>query len=211
MCLFSRRVLLNFAATTMENKNEFTDALLMAALKLDSHDAFVEIFRMYYSDLVMFCGQFVDSREACEDIVQDVFVKLWEDRRRLEIRRSLKSYLTVLVQNRALDELRHSKVKAQYASGHHLHLLSLSPGEHLFYSDLNAAFDDALSKLPEPVRDTLLLSLHDKLSYPQIATRLGVSVRTVEARMSKALKYIRGSLSDFKAPVMAAAVLLNNV
>ena len=78
MCLFSRRVLLNFAATTMENKNEFTDALLMAALKLDSHDAFVEIFRMYYSDLVMFCGQFVDSREACEDIVQDVFVKLWE-------------------------------------------------------------------------------------------------------------------------------------
>ena len=196
MCLFSRRVLLNFAATTMENKNEFTDALLMAALKLDSHDAFVEIFRMYYSDLVMFCGQFVDSREACEDIVQDVFVKLWEDRRRLEIRRSLKSYLTVL---------------AQYASGHHLHLLSLSPGEHLFYSDLNAAFDDALSKLPEPVRDTLLLSLHDKLSYPQIATRLGVSVRTVEARMSKALKYIRGSLSDFKAPVMAAAVLLNNV
>lgn len=188
-----------------------TDTLLMAALKLDSHDAFVEIFRLYYSGLVMFCSQFIDDRDACEDIVQDVFVKIWEDRHRLEIRRSLKSYLTALVQNRALDELRRDKVKAHYATGNHVRILSLSPEEHLFYSELNDALDRAIDSLPPPVRDTLLLNLNERLSYPRIAAVLGVSVRTVESRMSKALKFIRESLKDYKASLVAAAIILNNI
>ncbi|MDE6270386.1 MAG: RNA polymerase sigma-70 factor, partial [Muribaculaceae bacterium] len=181
--------------------------LLIAALKLDSHEAFVRIFRIYYSNLVMFCGQFVDDRQACEDIVQDVFVRLWEERHKLEIKRSLRNYLTALVQNAALDLLRHNKVKANYASKQNLQILALSPEEHMFYSELNEALNNAVDELNPKLRETLVLSMNDRLTYPQIAVRLGVSVRTVESRMSKALRLIREQLRIYKLPLMAAAIL----
>lgn len=185
----------------------FTDAQLAAALKLDSHVAFVEIFRLYYPGLVMFCSQFTDDRSACEDIVQDVFLKLWEGRHSLEIRRSLKTYLTVLVQNRALDLLRRNKIRMQYASQSHMRLLSLSPEEHMFYSELSDALDKAIDTLPEAERTALVLSFRERLTYPQIAARLGVSVRTVEVRMSKALRSIRESLRRFNYPMFVAVAL----
>ncbi|MDE6540533.1 MAG: RNA polymerase sigma-70 factor [Muribaculaceae bacterium] len=195
----------------MAKEHPQTDIMLMAALKMDSHEAFVEIFRLYYTGLVAFCGQFIDDRDSCEDIVQDVFVKIWGERRQLEIRRSLKSYLTALVQNRALDELRHNKVKAHYATGNHARILSLSPEEHLFYSNLSEALDHAIEKLAAPVRETLRLNLYERQTYPQIAKTLGVSVRTVEARMSKALKHIRESLKDFRTPLLAAVPILEHI
>lgn len=183
-----------------------SENLLIAALKLDSHEAFVRIFRIYYTNLVMFCSQFVDDRHACEDIVQDVFVRLWEERHRLEIRRSLRNYLTAQVQNAALDLLRHNKVKALYASKQNLQILALSPEEHMFFSELNSALDNALESLSPKLRETIALSMNDRLTYPQIAARLGVSVRTVEARMSKALRLIREQLKIFKLPLIAAAI-----
>ncbi len=189
---------------SMAKEDKLTDNLLVAALKLDSHEAVVRIFRLYYSNLVLFCGQFIDDRQTCEDIVQDVFVKIWAERRYIDIRKSLKSYLTTLVQNRALDELRHTKVKSHYASGAHLHILSLSPEEHMFYSELNQALDRAIAGLSPAVRDTLALSMQERLTYPQIAARLNVSVRTVETRMSKALKFIRETLKEFKTPALIA-------
>lgn len=188
-----------------------TDSLLLAALRQDSHEAYFTIFRRYYAGLVVFCGQFIPDRYTCEDIVQDVMTKLWAERRELVIRRSLKSFLTALVQNRALDELRHNRVKSDYATGVHLQILSLSPEEHMFYSDLDNALREAMATLSEPVRATLSLRLNHNLSYPQIARRLGVSQRTVETRMSKALKIIRESLRHYRLPVLAGdAVLLNN-
>lgn len=175
-----------------------TDRLLVEAIRRDSQQALVEIFRIYYEDLVLFCGQFVAERAACEDIVQEVFIHLWENRKELRIRRSLKSYLTVLVQNRALDELRHDKVKARYASDVSLRLLELSPEEHLFYNELNNALNSVVDELEPTLRDTLLMSVRNHLTYPQIAAELGVSVRTVESRISRAMKIIRQSLNHFK-------------
>lgn len=183
-----------------------SENLLIAALKVNSHEAFVRIFRIYYANLVVFCSQFVDDRHACEDIVQDVFVRLWEERHKLEIRRSLRNYLTVQVQNAALNLLRHNKVKATYASKQNLQILALSPEEHMFFSELTEALDHAIGDLSPKLRETLVLSMNDRLTYPQIAVRLGVSVRTVEARMSKALRLIREQLKMYKLPLMAAAI-----
>lgn len=178
---------------------EYNDEkLLVAALRLDSHEAFIRIFRQYYSNLVLFAGQFISDRLTCEDIVQNVYLKLWQERRQLEVHSLLRSFLTVQVQNQCLDHLRHNKVKARYQSELQVALLSLSPEEHIFYSELNDAFDSALARMDPVLRETLLLSRDEKLKHSEIAGRLNVSVRTVENRISKAMKFLRNNLRDFK-------------
>ncbi len=183
----------------MEMKSdEYKDEkLLVAALRLDSHEAFVRIFRHYYPNLVLFASQFIPDRLACEDIVQNIFIKIWSERKELKIKTSLRSFLITLVQNMCLDHIRHNKVKSRYASELHETILSLSPEEHMFYSELNKAFDDALSRMNPTLRETLLLSRHEKLKYSEIAERLGVSRRTVEDRVSKAMKFLRDNLKDY--------------
>ena len=74
----------------------------------------------------------------------------------------------------------------------------------MFYSELNQALDRAIAGLSPAVRDTLALGMQERLTYPQIAARLNVSVRTVETRMSKALKFIRETLKEFKTPALIA-------
>lgn len=91
----------------MEKIKIDNETLLLAALKMDSHEAFVQIFRRYYPDLVFFVSRFIPDMETCEDIVQEAFIKIWANRKFLEIRTSLKTYLVSLVQNLALNEIKH--------------------------------------------------------------------------------------------------------
>ena len=117
----------------MKNEELKNDALIVAALKYDSHEAFVKIFRQYYANLVLFTARFIPDKSTCEDIVQEAFTKIWANRKNLDIKTSMRSYITTLVQNLALDELRHRKVKMSYQDMNHETILSLSPDEHLFF------------------------------------------------------------------------------
>ena len=95
----------------MANEEFKNDALLVAALKFDSHEALVKIFRQYYANLVRFTARFIPDKSTCEDIVQEAFIRVWINRKKLETDTSIRSYLISLVQNLALNELRHRKVK----------------------------------------------------------------------------------------------------
>lgn len=181
----------------MANEELKNDTLLVAALKYDSHEAFVKIFRQYYANLVLFTARFIPDKSVCEDIVQEAFIKIWSNRKNLEIKTSIRSYLTTSVQNLALDELRHRKVKNNYLEMNREIILSLSPDEHMFFTELSDAIDNALEKLSPELRETLMLSRSEKLKYHEIAQRLNVSVRTVEVRISKALKYLRSVLGEY--------------
>lgn len=183
----------------MANEEFRNDALLVAALKFDSHEAFVKIFRRYYADLVHFSARFFPDKSFCEDIVQEAFIKVWTNRKKLETDTSIRSYLLSLVQNLALNELRHRKVKMSYQDMNHEIILSLSPDEHMFFSELSDAYETALAKLDPEVRETLMLSRYEKLKYHEIAQRLNISVRTVEARISKALKFLQQNLIIYKS------------
>lgn len=186
----------------MANEEFKNDALLVAALKFDSHEAFVKIFRRYYADLVHFTARFFPDKSSCEDIVQEAFIKIWTNRKKLETDTTIRSYLISLVQNLALNELRHRKVKMSYQDMNHEIILSLSPDEHMFFSELSDAYETALAKLDPDVRETLILSRYEKLKYPEIAQRLNISVRTVEARISKALKFLQHNLLIYKSLVL---------
>lgn len=193
----------------MANEELKNDALLVAALKFDSHEAFVRIFRRYYADLVRFSARFIPDKSSCEDIVQEAFIRVWTNRKDLNTDTSIKSYLIRLVQNLAINELRHRKVKTSYNSMNHEQILSLSPDEHMFFSELSEAYETALARLSPEVRETLMLSRQEKLKHYEIAQRLNISVRTVEVRISKALKFLRQNLQIYKCLIFTILSIRN--
>lgn len=181
----------------MKNEKLENEMLLLAALKMDSHEAFMQIFRRYYPDLVLFASRFILDMETCEDIVQEAFIRIWTNRKILEIRTSLKTYLISLVQHLALNEIKHNKVKTLYQDTYHEMIMALPADEHILYSELNDAMEKLLSQLEPEVRETYILSRIHHLKYTEIAGRLNISVRTVEARISKTVKFLRSNLKEY--------------
>ena len=145
----------------MENEKFENEVLLLAALKLDSHEAFIQIFRKYYPDLVLFASRFILDTETCEDIVQEAFIKIWSNRKILEIRTSLKTYLISLVQHLALNEIKHRKVKTLYQDMYHEMILALPADEHILYTELNDAVENLLSQLDPEVLEITHVNLND--------------------------------------------------
>lgn len=190
----------------MEKIKIDNETLLLAALKMDSHEAFVQIFRRYYPDLVFFVTRFIPDMETCEDIVQEAFIKIWANRKFLEIRTSLKTYLVSLVQNLALNEIKHRKVKTLYRNMYHEMIMSLPADEHILYTELNDAVENLFSQLDPEVLETYMLSRSHHLKYTEIAKKLNISVRTVEARISKTIRFLQSNLKDYKFAIFLTVV-----
>lgn len=98
-----------------KNSQQF-DAQLLARLKENSHKSYSILFQTYYKDLVLFAGSIIQDRPTCEDIVQNIFLKLWNERDNLTIETSLKSYLIRATRNSCIDHIRHRKIVDNYVS-----------------------------------------------------------------------------------------------
>ncbi|MDR1556717.1 MAG: RNA polymerase sigma-70 factor [Tannerellaceae bacterium] len=175
------------------------ESQLLIGLKQGNTEIFSFLFKTYYKDLVMFGSTYLPDRSVCEDIVQSVFLKLWDEREHLTIETSLKSYLLTAVRNSCLDEIRHRHI----VHGHESYILSLHQEDtidtehYVLYSDLHHHLLEALSKLPDSYREAFGMNRFEGLKYREIAARLKVSERTVEVRIAKALLLLRQYLKDF--------------
>lgn len=182
----------------MEKLDTQQENFLLSALRQDNKEAFSLLFQKYYTDLVLFCGNFVRDKSSCEDIVQSIFLKLWNDRKSIRIETSLKSYLLRAVRNSCFDEFRHLEIVRQYESDpDHSVLDCYDTDNYILYSDLSAHLQQALDQLPAPYREAFEMNRFEGLKYREIAVRLNVSERTVEVRVSKALEMLRKLLKDF--------------
>lgn len=177
---------------------EYED-LLMQKLKNNDTSAFTTIFKEYYQDLVRFSFSIIKNVDASEELVQDIFLKLWENRSSLIIHNSLRSYLLKTVQNASIDWLRHANIRNKYASLvlQHPALIGNDTENYIFKSELESDLLAALKKIPAPYAEAFSLSRVEALNYNQIAEKLGVSVRTVEVRIGKALSLLREELKDY--------------
>jgi len=183
---------------------------LVEKLKNNSKSAFSVIFLTYYQDLVRFAFRFTKNADLSEEIVQDVFVKVWEERSTLEIHHSLKSFLLKSVQNLSIDRLRHLNIVNKYAS---LVLdnpiLSENATENYVLRDeLELNYIRAMEKIPAEYADVYRMSRVEAQSYHEIAQKLGVSVRTVEVRIGKALSLLREELKDFLITIIIIIQML---
>jgi RNA polymerase sigma-70 factor (ECF subfamily) len=173
---------------------------LIAALKEGNEQAFSLLFNTYYRDMVLFGGNYLPQQDACEDIVQSVFLKLWNERATLVIEKSLKSWLLRAVRNACLDEIRHCNVVLEHES---YVLSSLQPDDlidtenHVLYSELQRHLQRALERMPETYREAFELNRFEGLKYREIAGKLNVSERTVEDRIGKAISFLRKYLQEF--------------
>jgi len=138
------------------------------------------------------------SNSESEDLVQDFFVRILENRATISIETSVKSYFIRSVHNRCLDNLAHQKVKIN----HELFKLKMMSDEDLqeyplLDSELTTQIERAIQNLPDGIRETFMLNRFENLSYQQIARQEGISVKTVEYRISKALAFLRKDLGDY--------------
>jgi RNA polymerase sigma-70 factor (family 1) len=178
--------------------------LLLEKIKKSDTNAFSVIFTTYYRDLSIFACHFTNDIEISEEIVQDVFVQLWENRELLQISSSLKSYLLKTVQNRCFDWKRHQKVKNNYSEKilTNPSVFENNTENYILYSELENHIEQALNELPEEYDIAFRMNRYEGLTYPEIAEKTGVSVRTIEVRIGKALQILREKLKEYITPAL---------
>lgn len=161
--------------------------------------AFELLFKTHFKGLYGYAYTILKDEVMAEEIVQQVFYKLWEKRNYLEIDTSPKAYLYKSVYHDSLNYLKHQKVKAAYA-GHmarHADKETENASGKLLSGELKAKLHAAMNELPEQCRTIFQLSRYEGLKYQEIANVLGLSVKTIENQMGKALKILRTRLSDY--------------
>jgi len=160
---------------------------------------FENLFRTEFAGLCFFAQKYVKDLEAAREIVQESFIQLWEKRDTLDTSRNIKSYLATSIRNKCLNYLRdNKKFNAHILQLENLLELTVEP-EHdvLVEKELHNAIQLALDELPEKCREVFVLNRYDNLRYKEIADKLGISVKTVEAQMSKALQHLRIKLAVY--------------
>jgi len=176
------------------------DRELLARLRRGDEPAFDALFREYYAPLVGLAESLLGTRAAAEEIVQDVMLEVWRRRETIQLEESWRAYLFRAARNRALNEIRHQRVRQKsepYTRSEES--VDASALNELVGDELTAAVNAAVAALDEPVREVFTLSRSNGLKYAEIANVLGVSVKTVEARMTRALKELRERLAPWLA------------
>jgi RNA polymerase sigma-70 factor (ECF subfamily) len=179
--------------------NRPDDTATISQISLGDLKAFEGLFRQYYQMLCSYAIRFVGDGDAAEEIVQDLFFKLWEKRHALEIKTSVKSYLFSAVHNRCLKFIEHRSVEQRYRSYYLQHESEIDnePAETASLNELQGVINRTLDSLPERCGRIFRLNRFEGLKYQEIAVKLSISVKTVEANMGKALKLLRKNLKGF--------------
>ena len=179
----------------MELENEAIGVLLAQR----DETAFEQVFKTHFKRLHAYAFTILRDEEEAEEMVQQVFFKLWERNENLSLTGSVSAYLYRAVHNESLNYIKHQKVR----SDHKLHVAySMKnevehPEKKIQAGELEKKIHSALNELPEQCRTIFQMSRFDELKYREIAEKLGISVKTVENQMGKALKLLRAKLVDF--------------
>ena len=176
------------------------ELFILTKIKEGDIKAFEEIFRRYYSPLCWYAAGIIGQMEVAEEIVEELFYVFWRERENLQIFCSVKSYLYGAVRNEVLQYCEHREVRNRYreamqASGESG--ISSGPEEQMEYKELEELINRTLEKLPERRRCIFKMHRMEGKKYAEIASLLTVSVKTVEAEMTKALKTLRKEVEKY--------------
>jgi RNA polymerase sigma-70 factor (ECF subfamily) len=160
---------------------------------------FESLFRSEFKGLCFFALQYTKDTDTAREITQEAFISLWEKRERIDLSRPVKTYLSTTVRNKCLNYLRDNRKfnkEILDLEGLGADKIYVQP-DRLAEAEIREKIGKAMEELPVKCREIFLLSRQENLKYQEIATRLEISVKTVETQMSKALQHMRHRLAEF--------------
>lgn len=170
----------------------------MKLAKNESEQKIKELFENNFHQLVLHSFRYINDYSQSEEIVQDVFVKVWQNFEQLQDIKNLKAYLYKAVHNSSLNYLRHLKIQQKYLTeaAYISETIDNLEEESNSEAETNNKIHRAINKLPTNWKEALILSKYDKLKYYEIAEKMNISQKTVEKYISKALQFLRLELKD---------------
>jgi RNA polymerase sigma-70 factor, ECF subfamily len=182
------------------------DLHLLSRLKKDDGKAFEELFRKYFIPLIEYARFYTVSVQVAEDMVHDVFFRVWEIRKTMEVHTSFKSYLFRSVHNGCIQHLRHQKVvqnhnkiqQSKLSEALILNKLYFETGlSKLYEKDITDLVNNSIEKLPDKTVEVFILSRKQNKNNSEIANKLNISEKAVEYHMTKALTLLRAVLKEY--------------
>lgn len=177
----------------------------------DDASAFRDLYNFYFQDIYAFVLGYVKQKEMAEEVVSDVFVKIWEARGRLQEIRFFKTYLFKAAYNQSMTCLEKEKNKKGHqfplneSTGQYLHVSEETPESHLIGEELHSKLQEVIMALPDGCRTAFLLVKDQGMKYQEAAQVLGISVHTVENQVLKAMRIIKPLFGpDLKAKLKQA-------
>jgi RNA polymerase sigma-70 factor, ECF subfamily len=172
-----------------------TDEEIILALQKGDRTVLQYLFDTCYGNLCQYAHTIIKDPTEAEDVVQVMFIKLWEKREVLQINQSVKAYLFKSVYHQCINLLEHRTVVTKHQSLRKMEIREeILPS--VFPEELEASVQSAIDKLPPQCRTIFMMSRYEELKHSEIAATLNLSVNTVENQISKALKLLRESLKD---------------
>lgn len=180
-----------------------TDNFLLRELQNGKEKAFDQIFRKYYRSLCALANVYLNDPDAAQSSVQDVFVKLWEDRSVAYRIEQLSPYLTGMVRNQCIDEIRRMKSRDNLKNSLDRKTADNNVEHYTLSREFEESLVTALSFIPERSRLAFEYSRFESLSYHDIAIKMNITEKAVEALISRALKILRSQLRDYLTLLIA--------
>lgn len=176
-----------------------SDPEIVTAIRQGDEKAFEQTFRKFYERLCSYACSLLKDEEEAEEVVQTVFLTIWEKKADLEITLSLKSYLYRAVHNHCLNRFKHAAVRKAHREYTEFFVSQSyeSVTEVIHANELEQRIEKAVSNLPEQCQKTFRMSRFEELKYQEIADKLQISIKTVENQIGKALKILRNELADY--------------
>lgn len=174
--------------------------------KKGDKEFFRKLFELYYQRLFLYARSYLNDDHDAEDVVQEMFIHLWEKRKDLVIFTSISSYLYRAIHNRCIQQLRHKKVVDDYQE---IQQLKIREAEIIYHrindfsfseqqiNEIQEIYDHTCNLLPDKTKEIFHLSREDDRSNKEIAGLLGVNIKTVEYHMTKALHTFRNAFRDY--------------
>ncbi|WP_461531948.1 RNA polymerase sigma factor [Sinomicrobium sp.] len=175
-----------------------SDRDIIQGLKADDKNALVKLYDAFWKPLFISSYNLLKDKEICEEIIQDVFIDLWNNRRELEIRVSLKSYLYACVRYKVFAEFRKNKpMRVELFEELNKRFQYATPETEVMHDELLRQVAAVVETLPKKCKEVYQLSRDAQLSHKEIAQRLNISAKTVENHIANALKILRSALGHY--------------
>jgi RNA polymerase sigma-70 factor (ECF subfamily) len=201
----------------MTIKQTDLDEFFLHRFKNGDELAFEKIFKANHSQIVGFCNQFIAEQDKAKSLAQEVFLNLWLNREKIKTINGIKSFLYTFAKSSCLNYLRHRKVVSKYKDirlqdmeeGLNREVLESFDFNSLEFSELEGLIRQAIDNLPEKCRQVFILSRFDGKMNKEISEELNISVKAVEANITRALKALKSALSEYLPAILMPLIMLH--